>query len=430
VILALLALRASAQDEHSLAAPAPVVIGATRIPDGPPRTVTAAPGDDLAATVAGLPAGSTLRLGPGRYAGPLTLDRPLTLEGGGATLVGQGRGTVLTLAAPDVTVRDLSVTGGGHDPTTGDAGVLVGADRFHLERLVLADVLIGIDVRMANDGAITGCTLTGPADAPIGVRGDGIRLWESDRNRVVGNHLEHVRDLVVWYSENNTIADNSIHRSRYGVHFMHASGNTVTGNQFLDDVVGAFVMYSDGITLADNVVSGANGAAGMGFGFKESDLLVVRDNRLLGSTTGLYLDTTPNRIGGSAAFTGNLLAHDHTGLRLHGVRAGAVFTDNELHENAVQVAVDGGGEAPEVRFAGNRWSDYTGYDLDGDGFGDLPYAPRRFSRGLFDRRPVAAFFDGTPAAGLLDFLGEAFPMWAPPPLVHDDHPRLGGGLLP
>lgn len=424
---------ASAQDDHALAAPAPVVLAApglsAAVPSGPPVTATAAPGADLAALIRGLPAGSTLKLAPGRYAGPLVIDRPLVLEGGGATLIGQGRGTVLTLASTDVTVRDLTVTGGGHDPTTGDSGVLVGGDRFRLESLTIDDVFIGIDVRMASHGVITHCTLTGPEDAPIGVRGDGIRLWESHDNLVEHNRLEHVRDVVVWYSESNTFDDNDVHRSRYGLHFMHASGNTVTNNRLLDDVVGVFVMYSDRITLTDNVVAGANGAAGMGFGFKESDLLTVERNRLVGDTTGIYLDTTPNRIGGTATFRGNLLAHDHVGLRLHGVRAGAVFEDNEWHENVVQVAVDGGGQAPELRFEHNRWSDYVGYDLDGDGFGDLPYSPRLYSRGLFDRRPVARFFDGTAAAGLLDFLSEAFPMWAPAPLVHDDRPRLGGGLF-
>ncbi|MBI3180145.1 MAG: hypothetical protein HYZ27_10815, partial [Deltaproteobacteria bacterium] len=40
----------------------------------------------------------------------------------------------------------------------------------------------------------------------LGQRGDGIRLWESDHNRIDANILVGVRDLVVWYSEDNVIA--------------------------------------------------------------------------------------------------------------------------------------------------------------------------------------------------------------------------------
>ena len=46
------------------------------------------------------PAGGVLRPAPGRYAGPATVAKPMTLDGGGkAILEGGGRGTVLRLAA-------------------------------------------------------------------------------------------------------------------------------------------------------------------------------------------------------------------------------------------------------------------------------------------------------------------------------------------
>ena len=97
---------------------------------------------------------------------------------------------------------------------------------------------------------------------------------------------------------------------------------------------------------------------------------------------------------------------------------------NRFEENGVQVAVDGGGDVMSTRFLGNAWSDYTGYDLDRDRIGDLPYIPRSVSGELSDRRPAARFFAGTVAAGLLDLLGAAFPMFAPRPLLHDDRPGL------
>lgn len=394
-------------------------------PVGSPVTVTAPPGADLPGLIAGLPAGSTLVLEPGRHAGPLVVDRPLRIVGNGARLVGPGRGTVLAIVASDSVVSNLTITGGGRDAHGGDAGVLVRADRVHLEGIVVNDVYIGIDLQMANDAVVENCVVNGPESGPMGARGDGIRLWESSRNTLRGNTLHRVRDMVVWYSAHNLFLDNRVEFGRYGIHFMHADDNRVINNALVDNVVGVFAMYSNDIVLRSNELSGANGAAGMGFGCKESDRITVQDNRVVANTTGIYLDGCPHRVDGVATVRGNLLAYNHAGLRFHQVNTGVEIRENDFYENGSPVVVDGGGTAALARFTGNRWSEYEGYDLDADGVGDLPYAPALASRGLVQRRPVAAYFSGTPAAMLLDFLGAAFPMLAPRALFSDAAPRMG-----
>lgn len=410
--------------EHDAPKPAAVAFTPRAIPEGAPRRVDVAVDQNVDEVIATLPAGSTVHLLPGDHPGPIHVDRPLTLEGP-ARVIGPGVGSVILVGAPDVTLRDLEITGSGIDATSGDAGVLVGADRFLFERLRVVHTFLGIDLRQADNGVIRGCEIIGREEGPIGTHGDGIRLWEADHNLITDNHLAHVRDLVVWYSNANQIIGNTVEHSRYGAHLMHTEDNEVRGNHYEHDVVGVFVMYSTNIALVDNIVVGADGAAGMGIGLKESDGLTLVGNRLLASTVGLYLDGSPHRPESFAKIEGNLIAYDHVGVRFHGVNHGAVFSDNELHENRIQVEVDGNVQATTVRFEGNRWSDYAGYDLDGDGLGDIPYAPQAFSRSIVDRRPAAAFFDGTPAAFLLDLLAAAFPMWAPPPTMTDAHPRMG-----
>ena len=253
--------------EHDAPELAIVPLVTAEIPSGPPQAVRLTPGADIPAAIHALTAGSTLTLAPGTYQGPVHIDRQLTLVAEpGAILAGAGTGTVLIITANDVTVQGLAVQGGGSDATQGDAGVLVAGQRVHLERLEVKDVLTGIDLRAADDGAVIDCRVIGSAERAVSQRGDGLRLWESDRNRIEGNDLTNVRDLVVWYSEGNTLTHNHVTHSRYGSHFMHASHNVVQGNEYSDDVVGVFVMYSDDLLLTDNVVARANGAAGMGFG--------------------------------------------------------------------------------------------------------------------------------------------------------------------
>ncbi|MCK6526861.1 nitrous oxide reductase family maturation protein NosD [Myxococcota bacterium] len=411
------------------AAPRAVAGGEPSAEPGGGARVVVRPGQDVAASLAGAPAGAEVVLAAGVHRGPLRVDRTVALRGeAGAVLRGAGRGTVLTVAAPGAVVRDLGVEGGGADPVAGDAGVRVEADGVVLEGLEIRDVFIGIEARRAEGTEIRGCTVRGRTGLPLGMRGDGIRLWEVKGARVEGNRLLGVRDVLVWFTTGSVLAGNEAVGSRYGVHLMYADGNRVEDNVFRDPVVGVFVMYSRDVTLRGNRVTGAAGPAGVGLGFKESDGIVATGNRVVACTTGIYLDGTPRKVGGSARFEGNLLAYDDVGARLHGQPAGAVFTRNSFHETGTPVVVDSAGEARGTVFVGNHWGDYAGFDLDGDGIGDVPYELRSTTGALRDRRPTLQFFTGTPAARLLDLLGAAFPMFGPRPVLKDERPLVGSPI--
>jgi nitrous oxidase accessory protein len=384
------------------------------------------PDQDGQATLDALPAGETVRITAGRHAGPWTVHRPVTLLGeAGATLVGNGHGTVLTVLADDVAVRDLHVRGGGHDPSTGDAGIWLRGDRPWLEGVVVEDTLGGIDLAGVDGGVVRGCTIRGRPVAGLGLRGDGIRLWEATGNRVEDNELSGVRDLVVWYADGNVIARNVVRDSRYGTHLMHADDNDVRDNRYEDDVVGVFVMYSEGIVVQGNTVLRADGPAGMGVGLKESNAVRVLDNRIIQSTTGIYLDATPHRIDGEARISGNLLAYDHVGVRVHAAAGPATIEGNRFHEADAALKVDDRVDIGRFQLRGNRWSDYAGYDLDGDGVGDLPHLVRGAGAGLLDRSPALGFWQGTPAAMIVDLFSRAFPLFAAPVVATDPSPVLG-----
>ncbi len=68
---------------------------------------------------------------------------------------------------------------------------------------------------------------------------------------------------------------------------------------------------------------------------------------------------------------------------------------------------------------GNYYSDYLGWDQDGDGLGDRPYRVENFSGKMVYRYPSSAILLRSPAVELLSYLERALPIFRVPTVV--DH---------
>ncbi|HZV54850.1 MAG TPA: NosD domain-containing protein, partial [Rhodocyclaceae bacterium] len=224
------------------------------------------------------PAGSVLKPPPGNYAGPVTLTKPLTIDGGGHVTVDAGdKGTVFSLETSGATLRGLHLTGSGDSHDTDDSCLDIRGSHNTIENITIDNCLFGIDLKQSDDNVVRGNHVASkPFD--LGVRGDGIRLWYSKRNLIENNEVFDSRDMVAWYSHNNTFRNNVGRRSRYSLHFMFANENVVEGNSFYDNAVGVYFMYTEGGVARNNVISHATGAAGMAIGFKEASGTVIENN--------------------------------------------------------------------------------------------------------------------------------------------------------
>jgi nitrous oxidase accessory protein len=261
----------------------------------------------------------------------------------------------------------------------------------------------------------------------MGLRGDTIRLWETTDSIVERNTVRDGRDCVIWYSSRNRVLGNRISGGRYGTHFMYSHDSVVEDNEYLDNVVGVFVMYSHDVTIRRNLLAGASGSAGIGIGFKESGDVLATDNLLLANTTGIYSDNSPLQQDHLNRFERNVIRMSDAGIAFHASPQRVELVDNVFRDNAVQVRVGADGDALAVRWEGNHFDDYQGYDLDGDGRGDVPYSLRSLSGQLQSRYPDLSFFRGTPVLATTDLVGHLVPLFAPKTLLRDPSPRLRGG---
>jgi nitrous oxidase accessory protein len=172
----------------------------------------------------------------------------------------------------------------------------------------------------------------------------------------------------------------------------------------------------------------SRGAAGIGLGMKESGNLIVRDNLLAHNTQGLFLDNSPLVEGDRNLFEHNVIRLSEVGIGFLSSEHDNVFRQNVLRDNTSQVRVDGGGDALGVLWEGNEWSDYAGYDLDGDGVGDLPHELKDLPGALAARHSDLSFLRGTLALGLVGVAGEVVPLFAPKPILRDAAPRIHSGV--
>lgn len=402
----------------------PGTVGAAPVPAPPAECRKVSAGEPLQSVLDASRVGEALCLSPGRYDGPLRADRGITVWGPReAEIHSRGQGTTVALS-DGARLLGVTVDGSGGRFDVLDAAVHLTGEGGAIEGVEVRNALFGILVEKARHVRVLNNHVRGSYARAIGMRGDAIRLWETQDSRVEGNRVEGARDVVVWYSSRNQVTGNVVRDGRYGTHFMYSHENRVERNVYLGNEVGVFVMYSRGIVLAHNVMADAGGSAGMGLGLKESGNLTLTDNRFVHDTVGIYVDTSPLQVDDQDTFTRNQIRLCEVGVIFHSSEQRNAFHENAFLDNQAQVQVEGEGDALGVDWQGNEFDDYAGYDLDGDGFGDLPYELRSLSGELVSEHPELSFFRGSLALALVSAAGEVLPLFAPKTLVRDPHPRL------
>ena len=376
------------------------------------------------ALVDAAPAGSTLKPQPGDYAGPVRLSKPLNIEGGGQVVIdGGGKGTVFVLETDGATLRGVHLKGSGDSHDTDDACLNVRGHRNTLQNLVIDDCLFGIDLKQSNENIVKGNRIRSKP-FELGVRGDGLRLWYSMKNRIEGNEIVDSRDMVAWYSNGNLFANNVGKRSRYSIHFMFANNNEVVGNRFYDNAVGIYLMYTEGVNVRNNVISHATGAAGMGIGFKEASDAIIEGNEIIYCAVGVGSDLSPFQPDTKIEMRNNRFAFNGIGIQFTSELGGNIMTNNVFEGNLTQIAYSGRAAVERNEWHGNYWDDYQGFDRNGDGVGDTPYELYAFADRLWMEIPFARFFLNAPAMETLDFLERLAPFSSPELLLKDEAPHF------
>jgi len=403
-------------------------------------------GVDVQALIDAAGPGSTVEVPAGVHAGAVTIDHPIHLLGvPGATLDGQGVGSVVTVDAPDVEISGLTIVGSGRVQVGSPSGVLLTkrADRAYVHDVAVRRSYIGVTVQRAErvvlervsvvgDGIISGelhATGTagqgvGDGDGPTLLRGDGIWLFNTPYATVRDCVIDTVRDgIYLSFGHGQVLQGNEIIDSRYAVHDMYATELTIDANRLHGNLSGLVMMYGGPVTISGNTITDS-GSASTGFGAIVKDVggatlagNVFADNRI-----GLDVDDAGRTSGGSTLVQGNTIALNQVGVLL-APSADPTFSQNAFIENTTQVVLNGTGETQAawgLDDVGNYWSDYGGFDARGDGTGDVPYTRSGRTAQLIAANPLLLALASGPAFRLLMSVEDRW--GATRPTVEDRHP--------
>lgn len=419
--------------------------------------VTPSDGPTLSAVLKAAAPGDRIRLKPGRHDGPLVIDKPVTLDGeDGASIVGNGEGSVVTIEAEKVTVRGIEVTGSGMNLSTLDSGIFAArtATGAIIENNTLTGNLFGIYLHGAKDSLARKNVIVGLKDGRMSEFGSGISIWNAPGGKVVDNDISFGRDgIATMASKKNVFSGNRFRDLRFAVHYMYTNDSEISGNVSTGNSVGYAIMFSNRLKIINNI---SDGDRDHGLLLNSANSSTISGNIVRGrlqpadrwTMAGIQdfghgvkddAETTGAVEGGMRlgpekcvfiynANRNKLLSNEFQGcaIGIHFTAGseGNTMTGNAFIDNRNQVKYVGTRYLDwSVNGRGNYWSDNPAFDLDGDGIGDRAYRPNDLMDKVLWTSPQAKILTSSPAVQIIRWAQVQFPALLPGGVV-DSHPLM------
>jgi nitrous oxidase accessory protein len=364
--------------------------------------------------------GDVILVAPGFYQeGNIVVDKKIALIGIGYPVVdGSDSNEVFTILADSVTIRGFQVQNCGVSYVKDMAGIRVDqAVSCRIENNRLIHTFFGIYLKNAKNCVVSNNYIEGDAKDEFS-SGNAIHLWYSNDITVTGNTcLQHRDGIYLEFVENSTISQNYSERNlRYGLHFMFSNQDTYTENTFRDNGAGVAVMFSNHIYMYRNVFEKNWGPSAYGLLLKDISDGEIEGNRFVENTIGIYGDGANRLKMESNEFSGNGWA-----MKMLGSSNDNVISGNNFVSNTFDVITNS--SLNRNSYDGNYWSDYTGYDLDKDNVGDVPYKPVKLFSFVTSQVPAAIILLRSPFVDLVNFAEKVMPSITPQTL-EDSAPRM------
>ena len=353
------------------------------------------------------------------YKEHLVIQKPITLKGVGTPIIDGGqRGDVIKVNADNVTIEGLQIQNSARSSQVDYCGVHVKDAQFVTVRnCVFRKNQFSVMFQNCKNGLIANNNISSNITYnPI--MGNAVHCWKSDNMHITGNNIGHNRDgIYLEFVNNSHIDHNTVSGcARYGLHFMFSHFNVYNSNRFNHNQAGVAVMFAHNVEMINNTFEFNRGTSSYGLLIKELQYSTIKWNRFLDYTVGLLIDG-----GSDLNVHHNVIKNNGWGMRLISASTNDTIVHNNFLGNTFDMTTNVSYNRNNVN--GNYWDKYEGYDLNKDGYGDVPFHPLSLFSMLAEQNENVLFFFHSFLMNLLDATEKVLPSITPDNYV-DNYPHM------
>lgn len=361
--------------------------------------------------------GDTLVMSKGVYEEyEIKIDKSIHLIGEKGAVIDCKMNKGITILADSVTIENMTIKNIGISFTEDLAAIKVkkGHD-FKIINNTFRNVFFGIFIEKSKNGIIKGNDIKSNAKTEFN-SGNGIHLWYCKNIDIINNKVTNLRDgIYLEFVSKSRITNNvSKNNLRYGLHFMFSNNDEYSNNWFENNGAGVAVMFSKHIIMNGNTFYKNWGSASYGLLLKEINDAEIYNNTFEENTIGINAEGS-NRV----KYNNNNFISNGWAIKVRGACYKNHFRKNNFLSNTFDVSYKG--RMNDNLFEGNYWSEYTGYDLDKNGVGDIPYRPVKLFSYVVNKTPETIILLRSLFVDIINFSEKVSPIFTPDNLI-DPYP--------
>lgn len=343
------------------------------------------------------------------------VGKPMTIVGESGSVVDcrSEDGFGFLVKTRNFTIKNLTIKNIGISYIQDNAAIKFDScDNILIENVIVENGFFSIYFSRSKNFTVRNCKLVGQANRTESNSGNGIHLWYCNNARIEGNQIRLQRDGIYFEFVKNSLIQNNISENnlRYGLHFMFSDSCSYRNNGFRRNGAGVAVMYTNRVYMVENIFENNWGPSSYGLLLKDIKRSYVSRNTFFNNTVGIYMEGTDQTL-----FEKNNFYKNGWALRITGNCEDNTFRYNNFISNTFEVATNS--SQSRNTFDRNYWSGYSGYDLNKDGIGDVPYIPVSLFTIISQSNNYAIVLFRSFFVDILEIAERIFPSFVPKYLV-------------